>query len=87
MNMNLLELSDGMPQDSSVKLLITSDTFEKMKKIATDLSSEFLHVRVNLYTVGDKIYFGEMTFFDGGGSTIFTPDEWNELFSSDWKIE
>lgn len=58
------------------------DEIEEMIKIATDLSQGFPHVRVDLYDVNHKIYFGEMTFFDGSGFYSFHPDsidfEWGK---------
>ena len=36
--------------------------FEEMKEIATILSKDFKFVRVDLYEVEGKIYFGELTF-------------------------
>ena len=31
------------------------------------LSKEFIHIRVDWYTVDDRLYFGELTFYDGSG--------------------
>lgn len=39
----------------------------EMVNIAEKLSSGFQYVRVDLYDVNDKIYFGEMTFTPGNG--------------------
>ena len=41
--------------------------FEKMCELATILCEGFRHVRVDLYNVDGKIYFGEMTFTNGSG--------------------
>ena len=46
--------------------------FEEMKELASKLSKGFRHVRVDLYNVSGKIYFGEMTFFPGGGYGFFS---------------
>lgn len=48
--------------------------YSRMLSIAQQLSSNFPHVRVDLYNVNGKIYFGEMTFYDGSGYMTFTPD-------------
>lgn len=40
---------------------------EEMLDIARKLSKGFEHVRIDLYNVDGKIYFGEMTFFHGAG--------------------
>ena len=41
--------------------------FKLMKKLAAELCKGFSHVRVDFYEVGDKVYFGEMTFTPGSG--------------------
>lgn len=82
----LIYADDGTPYLETEYPTFTDEQFEQMKSIAADLSSEFQHVRVDFYIVHGKIYIGELTFFDGGGSTIFTPDEWNYKFSEDWTI-
>lgn len=51
--------------------------FEKMKSIAAELSRDIPQVRVDLYSISGKIYFGEITFFPMGGFIKFSPDEWN----------
>ena len=43
------------------------------------LSEDTNYVRVDLYNVDGKIYFGELTFFPGGGFTPFVPDIWNDI--------
>ena len=55
-------------------------TFEEMKKIAKKLSQGIPHVRIDLYSVDEKVYFGEFTFFDSSGFEKFTPNEWDEVF-------
>jgi hypothetical protein len=39
----------------------------EMLSIASDLSSGFPHVRVDLYNFEGRIYFGELTFYDASG--------------------
>lgn len=45
--------------------------FNKMIEIATKLASEFIFVRVDLYSINNKIYFGELTFMPKGGYVKF----------------
>lgn len=59
-------------------------TFEEMKKIATRLSEGFDHVRVDLYEIDGKIYFGEMTFTNGNGTEPFVPDEYDYKLGALW---
>lgn len=51
------------------------ENLEKMIEIAEKIAQGFLQVRVDLYNVKGKIYFGEMTFFACSGMYHwFTPD-------------
>mgnify|MGYP002732100469 FL=1 len=54
--------------------------FEKMKKLAAQLSKDFPFVRVDLYDVEGKVYFSELTFIPTGGNMKLTPasvlNEW-----------
>lgn len=47
--------------------------FEEMKLIAKKLSKNLLHVRVDMYLISGKIYFGELTFHSGGGNVKVNP--------------
>lgn len=51
--------------------------FEKMVQIAEKLSAGMPHVRIDLYNCSGKIYFGEITFFDGSGFEKIKPIEWD----------
>lgn len=51
--------------------------FNLMIKIAEKLSKGLRHVRVDLYNIDGKIYFGELTFFHWGGISIIEPIEWD----------
>ncbi len=50
--------------------------FEEMKTIAAQLSQGMKTVRIDLYEINGKIYFGEFTFFHGGGFRLFEPACW-----------
>ena len=53
--------------------------FERMLDIAKILSEDFPQVRVDLYNIGGKIYFGELTFTSCSGTM--------DIFSKDYLIE
>lgn len=57
--------------------------FEELKEVAAKLSKGFPHVRIDLYQVGNKIYFGEYTFFDNAGYEGFVPEKWDTIIG-DW---
>jgi hypothetical protein len=41
--------------------------FDEMARVARDLSADFDFVRVDLYTVGERVYFGELTCTPSAG--------------------
>ena len=53
------------------------EQFEKMVAIAEKLAKGLPHIRVDLYDCNGKIYFGELTFFDGSGFDKIEPEEWD----------
>ncbi|MBO6101758.1 MAG: hypothetical protein J6P03_00705 [Opitutales bacterium] len=52
--------------------------YEKMVEIAEKISQPFKEVRVDLYNVDGKIYFGETTFFSG--DLFFRPRKYNKIW-------
>ena len=55
---------------------------DKMLEIAAKLSSDFPHVRVDLYNIEGKVLFGELTFYPWSGYVQFTPDEFDYKLGS-----
>lgn len=51
--------------------------YDKMVEVASKLSHNIPFARVDLYNIGGKIYFGEITFFPASGYGMFTPSEWD----------
>lgn len=66
----------------SGKAIPKPEGFEEMKTVAAKLSKGFPHVRVDLYNVNGKIYFGEITFYHHGGFAPFHPEKWDYEFGS-----
>lgn len=56
--------------------------FEEMKEVASNLSKGIPHVRIDLYEVKGKVYFGEYTFYHHGGCVPFHPQKWDDIFGS-----
>lgn len=54
------------------------EKYDEMIKIAEKLSKGFPFVRIDLYEVDGKIFFGEYTFYPGGGFEEFSSVEWDE---------
>ncbi len=53
---------------------------DKMQELAEKLATPFDYVRVDFYSIGDNIYFGELTFHSGSGTEKFSPIEWDRKF-------
>lgn len=68
-----LDVSSDCPQAD--RDLPKPVNFDEMLKIASKLSEDFPFVRVDLYNVSGKIYFGELTFYPWSGYVQYTPDE------------
>lgn len=43
------------------------ENFDRMIDIVNNLSKDFVQIRVDLYNINGKIYFGELTFFNQSG--------------------
>ena len=52
--------------------------FDEMKDICRMLAENIPFVRVDLYVIDNKEYFGELTFYPNSGFGKFTPEEWND---------
>lgn len=55
------------------------ENYDKMCEIAEKLSTDFPFVRVDLYSIGEEIYFGELTFYPWTGYVQFEPDEFDMI--------
>lgn len=64
------------PSDSEFHISQDAD-LEKMVRVASQLSSPFPFVRVDLYSIQGKIYVGELTFYPMSGFGQFSPDEFD----------
>ena len=56
-----------------------------MKEVVKQLSKPFKFIRVDLYCVKDKIYFGELTFVPEAGRSLIKPIEYDYKLGSLWK--
>ena len=81
MELNHLPIKSRGYKNKNRKLTLTPQ-FEKMKQIARELSKNFPHIRVDLYLINGKIYFGELTFFHDAGLVAIEPIEWDYKIGS-----
>lgn len=81
MDFNHLDVYNIHPNTD--KVIQKPEKFDEMKEIAAKLSKGMRQVRIDLYELNGKIYFGEYTFFHGGGFQLFHPAEWERKLG-DW---
>ena len=55
--------------------------------IAEKLSKEFNFIRVDLYIMGDKVFFGELTNYPANGFQVFEPESFEVEMGSYLKLE
>ncbi len=58
------------------------EKLEKMLEFAEKLSADIPFLRTDFYSVEDKIYFGELTFFPGSGYMTFNPEKFGYTMGS-----
>lgn len=78
---NLYVTSDCPPSDREIE---KPENLGEMLRVAEILSEDFPFVRVDLYSVDGKVYFGELTFYPWSGYVQYTPDEWDFIFGEDF---
>lgn len=73
-----------------VKMVSTASkpkNFQEMISVAERLSKDFDYVRVDLYSLKNRIYFGELTITPCAGFERFEPKEWDYYFGKLWEIK
>ncbi len=80
---NLHVTSDCPASDQEIE---RPDNLAEMLSVAERLSEGFLFVRVDLYDVDGKIYFGELTFYPWSGYVQYTPDEADYRFGENFTL-
>ncbi len=86
MDWNLLPFGKELRHNPDIKVPVP-ECFEQMKEIAKKLCTPFSYVRVDLYQVQGKVYFGELTFFPAGGAPDFVPREYDKIVGDMWRIK
>lgn len=84
-NWKYLNISSDCPNFGNV--VEKPEKLEEMLEIAKILSEDFPAIRVDLYCVQNKIYFGELTFYPWSGYVNFKPDEFDFTLGKKFEIE
>ena len=77
MNFNHLDIVNIHPQSDKGEIE-KPVCFDEMKQIAAKCSQGMKFVRIDLYEIDGKVYFGEYTFFHGGAFWPMKPEHWEK---------
>ena len=80
MDWNHLPVTNGHPNNPNQPN--KPKNFDEMVKVASTLSQGIPHVRVDLYNIKGRVYFGELTFFHWSGLVPFKPKKWDYEFGN-----
>lgn len=78
------DVTMGFPNDKPIQ---KPEKLDELLKYARILSEGFPHVRVDLYVVKGKVYFGELTFTNGAGFDRILPYSFDEEMGKFIKLE
>lgn len=81
-NWQALDLDLGHSSKEPIRIGKPKD-LDLMLDYAKILAKDFLHVRVDFYYVDGVIYFGELTFYQGGGYRPVLPEKYGRILG-DW---
>lgn len=84
MEFNHLPFQQGGPNSS--QSISRPENLDEMIRLVKILAKDIPHVRIDLYDVNGRIYFGEFTFFDSSGMSKFEPEEWDYILGSYIKL-
>lgn len=72
---NFVGLTPGI--NNSTDMIEKPRNFEEMRTIAEKISQGHPFIRVDLYNISGRIFFGEITFYPASGFGRFTPEIFN----------
>ena len=72
LNWNFLEFCDSSPNNRDANIT-KPQRLNEMLEIAKKLSKDMAFLRVDMYSIYDKIYCGELTLYPGSGFIQFNP--------------
>lgn len=81
-NLNITSDCPGFNDESPAK----PKGLDEMLRVAEILSSDFPFVRVDLYYLKGKVYFGELTFYPWSGYVKFKPEDFDRILGEQFRI-
>jgi hypothetical protein len=70
---------DVLIYDNAREVLPEPKNLSLMREVAESLAEDFRFVRVDLYDLGRKVIFGEITHYPESGYTAFMPTEYDAI--------
>jgi hypothetical protein len=58
-----------------------------MKELAEKIAQDFTYVRVDFYSIGASIFFGELTFHSDSGFGKFSPESYDHQLGGMLNVE
>lgn len=80
---NLTSITQGSYGLYQLKPTTKPEQLDEMIRLSEVLAQGMPHIRVDWYIVNGKLYFGELTFFDGSGLFPFDKEE-DDLLLGSW---
>jgi hypothetical protein len=80
---NEMEIKDKYHKKNTDNRIVQPQKLTEMLTICRVFAKDTHFLRVDLFEVKGKIYFGEFTFYENGGWCEFTPDKYNRILG-DW---
>ena len=78
--------SDVATNDPGGGFIPKPENFSAMLAIAEKLSEDFDYVRVDLYNIQGRIFFGELTLYPSSGDGVYVPTEFDFELGEHWKL-
>lgn len=75
-NWNFVDFYMTSPNDRNIHIERPKQLSE-MLQLAKELSKDDIFVRVDFYSINDRLYFGELTYHPGCGMIDFHPDDYD----------
>ena len=78
-----ISATNGFPASHGIS---APDNLPEMLEAASKLGAEFDFIRVDLYSDGKQIWFGEFTPYPAGGLRHYAPDSFDTWLGSFWEL-
>jgi hypothetical protein len=75
------------PTHPQGRIIEKPKNYELMLKLAEKFAKTFDYVRVDLYNLDGKIYFGELTHYPASGTGKFEPISFDFELGQHWKVK